>query len=96
MKKCGYDDKLKYKNSQKKTKTKPKHKRNITWYNPTFSNSMKTNIVRKFINLVKIHFNKHNPLTKWHNMQTSYSCTDNLERIIKAHNKKVLNKNKNN
>ena len=98
MKKCGYDDKLKYENYMQKPKNNQKKKRktNIIWYNPPFSNSVKTNIGRKFINLVKKNFNKHNPLTKIvnrHNMRISYSCTANLERIIKAHNQKVLNKN---
>ena len=97
MKKCGYNNKLKYEDSVQKPKNNPKHKRkrNIIWYNPPFSNSVKTNIGRKFINLVKKHFNKQNPLTKIfnrHNMRISYSCTANLERIIKAHNQKVLNK----
>ena len=97
MKKCGYNDKLKYEDSVQKPKNNSKHKRkrNIIWYNPPFSNSVKTNIGRKFINLVKKHFNKQNPLTKIfnrHNMRISYSCTANLERIIKAHNQKVLNK----
>ena len=58
MKKCGYDDKLKYENYMQKPKNNPKQKRkrNIIWYNPPFSNSVKTNIGRKFINLVKKTF----------------------------------------
>ena len=97
MKKCGYDNKLKFeKPEQQPNNQKHKRKRNVIWYNPPFSNSVKTNIGRKFINLVKKHFNKQNPLTKIfnkHNMQISYSCTANLENIIKAHNQKILNQN---
>ena len=53
--KCGYDNKLKFEKPEHKTKTNQKHKRkrNLIWYNPPFSNSVKTNIRRKFINLVK-------------------------------------------
>ena len=38
MNKCGYDDKLKYENSEQKLKTNPKHKRkrNIIWYKYPF------------------------------------------------------------
>jgi len=55
MEKCGYKEKLHYKNSEQKSQntSKRKRKRNIIWYNPPFSNSVKTNIGRKFINLVK-------------------------------------------
>ena len=101
MEKCGYKEKLHYKNSEQKSQntSKRKRKRNIIWYNPPFSNSVKTNIGRKFINLVKKHFNKRNPLSKIfnkHNMRISYSCTASIERIIKAHNQKVLNQKKQN
>ena len=43
MKNSGYDDKLKYQNCEQKHKTNPKHirKRNIIWYNPLFSYSVK-------------------------------------------------------
>ena len=97
MKKRGYGDKLKYKNSMQNRKNNPKQKRNIFWYNPLFSNSVKTNIGRIFINLVKKRF-IHNPLTNTfnrHNMRVSYSCTANLERINKAHDQKMLKKHKN-
>ena len=82
---------------KQKNNPKQKRKRNIIWYNPPFGNSVKTNIGRKIINLVKKYFNKNNPLTKMfnrhNNMRISYSCTANLEKIIKAHNQKVSNKN---
>ena len=78
MKKCGYDNKLKFEKpeQQPKTNQKNKRKRNLIWYNPPFSNSVKTNNGRKFINLFKKHFKKQNPLTKIfnkHNMRISYS-----------------------
>ena len=97
MKKCGYNDKLNFEKTEQKTKTinKNKRKRKVIWYNPPFCSSVKTNIGREFINLVKKHFNKNNPLSKIfnkHNMRVSYSCMANLERLIKSHNQKILNK----
>ena len=55
MKKCGYNGELSFETTEQKTETnnKNKRKRNIMWYNPPFSNSVKTNINREFINLVK-------------------------------------------
>ena len=67
MKNCGYNDKLNFEKTEQKTETnnKNKRKRNIIWYNPTFCRSVKTNIGREFINLVKknistqvIHYQK--------------------------------------
>lgn len=58
--------------------------------------SVKTNIGRKFINLVKKHFTTDNPLTRIfnkNNMRVSYSCMPNLETIVKSHNQAIL-KNK--
>ena len=97
MKKCGYNDKLNFEKPEQKNKTKNKNKRKrkIIWYNPPFSSSVKTNIGREFIKLVKKHFNENNPLSKIfnrHNMRISYSCTANLERLIKSHNQKILSK----
>ena len=94
MKKCGYNDKLNFEKPEQKNKTKNKNKRKrkIIWYNPPFSSSVKTNIGREFIKLVKKHFNENNPLSKIfnrHNMRISYSCTANLERLIKSHNQKI-------
>ena len=58
MKKCGYNDKLNFETMEQKNKTNNKNKRkgNIIWYNPLFCSSVKTNIGRKFINLVKKTF----------------------------------------
>ena len=49
MKKCGYDNKLKFEKPEQQPKNNQKHKRkrNVIWYNPPFSNSVKTNIGRK-------------------------------------------------
>ena len=75
------------------TKENKNRKRKVMWFNPPFCSSVKTNIARKFINLVRRHFNKNNPLTRIfnkNNMRVSYSCMSNMGAIIKRHNAKIL------
>ena len=70
-----------------------KGKREITWYTPPFSLSVRTNIGRQFIELVKKHFHPKSPLYKIFNKNTlklSYSCTGNMKNVIQAHNRKIL------
>ena len=45
--------------SHKKNRT-----RNITWFNPPFSKNVKTNVGKKFLNLLDNHFRSTNPLSK--------------------------------
>ena len=53
MRKCGYNYKLNFEKTEQKTINKNKRKRKVIWYNPPFCSSVKTNIGREFINLVK-------------------------------------------
>ena len=56
---------------------------------------LKTNIGKLFFNLLLKHFPREHLLHKIFNRNTiklSYSCTDNLERIIKKHNSKIIRK----
>ena len=55
--------------------------------------NVQTNIGREFLNLVSKHFPKKHRYNKIFNKNTvkvSYSCTDNLQTIIKKHNRKIL------
>ena len=99
----GYDFKLEFERAGKKTPTReektPQEKkmrcRNITWFNPPCSNHVKTNVGRKFLNIVKECFKTDHPLKKIFNKNTlklSYSCMPNLERKIDTHNKSLLQK----
>ena len=91
LKEAGYDDVLKYRKEEGETKRR--RKRNITWFNPPYCASVKTNVARRYINLVRKHFDKRNPLRKLFNksnMRVSYCCMGNIGSIIKAHNAKVL------
>ena len=55
--------------------------------------NVQTNIGREFLNLVSKHFPKnhrYNKIFNKNNIKVSYSCTDNLQTIIKKHNRKIL------
>lgn len=74
-----------------------KRSRKIIWFTPPFNLVVKTKLGHEFLNLFKKHFPnpETNPLSKIFNYNTlklSYSCADNLEKIIKKHNNKVFNK----
>ena len=93
LNKCGYRQKLSYNEDQTPDLQKKKRRRKIIWFNPPFCKSVKTNIGRRFMNLVKKHFTKQNPLTKIfneHNMRYSYCCMKNMDAVIKAHNRAIL------
>ena len=97
---AGYKDKLNFKpntgDAQNQTQQK-RRSRNITWFNPPYSSSVKSNIGKKIISLI-VHFPREHPLHKICNRNTlkiSYSSMDNMEKLTKAHNNKLINKNNN-
>ena len=62
--------------------------RNITWFNPPFSKNVKTNVGKKFLNLLYNHFPSTNPLSKIFNrnsVKVSYSCIQNMRSVINKH-----------
>ena len=74
-------------------------KRKIIYYTPPFNSALKTKIGKIFLGLVRKHFPPHHklyPILNKNTLKISYSCTANFKQIIQAHNKKVLNKLKNN
>ena len=93
---AGYTDELKYELEQNKlTRTTRIRKRNVVWFNPPYSRSVATNIGKEFFDLLRFHFPKQHPLHRLFNKNTvklSYSCTMNMDTIIKAHNAKILKK----
>ena len=95
----GYEDNINYINRSTADahnyKNKNKRRRNITWFNPPFSNNVATNIGKEFFLLLAKHFPPSNRLHKIINKQNvklSYSCLPNMQGIIANHNKRVLNK----
>ena len=94
LKDAGYEHKLEY--SQATTSQKKRSRnRSIIWYNPPFSKSVSTNVGKKFLNLIDKHFPRDSRLHKIFNrnsIKVSYSCMENMSRIIDAHNKSILQK----
>ena len=98
LKKSGYNHELKFdpttpnpdNNDQAKKRSR---KRNITWFNPPYSDTVATNIGKKFLTLLDQCFPPDHQLRKIFNRNTiklSYSCMPNMKQIISAHNKSKL------
>ena len=96
LRKSGYDYNLKFTpHTQMNQRNKRKRGRNITWFNPPYSDNVQTNIGKKFFNLLDKCFPPDHVLHKILNRNTiklSYSCMPNIHRIISKHNKSVLSK----
>ena len=87
----GYKTSMSY--AQTEVKNSRNRSRNIIWFNPPFSQNVKTNIGKLFLKLVKKHFPKHHRLHKIFNPNTvklSYSCMSNMSNFIKQHNSNIL------
>ena len=87
----GFKHQMSYKPHQKQQKNGP---RKILWFNPPFSQNVKTNIGNTFLKIVKKHFKKEHKYHKIFNrnaLKISYSCMTNVQNLIKGHNSKVLN-----
>ena len=92
MHQSGHTGKLEYADNLN-SKKKKKRKRNIMWFNPPFSEHVKTNIGKEFLQLLAKHFPCHHPLHKIcnkFNVKVSYSCMPNMAVIISRHNKIML------
>ena len=86
---AGYKQPLIY---RKSNPNKRKRKRQVLWFNPPFSETVKTNVGSKFLHLIDKHF-KGTELEKYFNRKTvkvSYSCMPNAGAIIAGHNKKTI------
>ena len=93
-----FKHKLKYSNDQdNQNKKKPKRTRKIIYFNPPYCQSVKTNIGKIFLQLIDKHFKEDHKLNKIinkNNCKISYSCMNNIKKLIQKHNRKYL-KNKN-
>ena len=66
--------------------------RNITWFNPPYCRSVKTNIGAEFFKILARCFPPQNKLSKIFNRNTvkmSYSCMPSIGRIISGHNRRM-------
>ena len=94
LKQSGYDYRLNFKPEAPKPKRRNRE-RNITWFNPPYSANVKTNIGRKFLQIIDDCFTVNHSLRKIFNRNTlklSYSCMPSISKIITAHNKSLLKK----
>ena len=91
---CGYKQKLNYRDpTSPNIITKRKRQRNILWFNPPYSKTVKTKIGKFFLQLIKKHFPKEHKFHKIFNRNTlklSYSCMPNVKTKINAHNMVTL------
>ena len=102
LQKSGYSYQLKYKaelprTSQYNKETRRRRTRNITWFNPPYSDNVTTNIGKKFFSLLNNCFPPGHKLHRLLNKNTvklSYSCMANMDQVISAHNKYILAKQK--
>ena len=102
LEKSGYKYKLSYEEGlvqsadMDKAKKARKHNKDVIWFNPPYSQSVKTNVGRKFLQLLDKHFPPGTPLHSIFSrskVKMSYRCTENLARKISSHNSKIKHAN---
>ena len=97
----GYDYKLQYKppnnKNENEIKSSKNRKRNIIWFNPSFSKNISNNIGKYFLLLIQKHFprnHKYHKIFNKNDVKISYSCIANTKSIINMHNKEVITEKK--
>jgi len=91
---AGYNHKLEYQKPGEKTKRK--RYRKILWFNPPWSANLKTNVGRRFLNLIDKHFPKGSvlyPLINRYKVKLSCRCLPSMGALISQHNRKFLREN---
>ena len=77
------------------TTTRKRKPRKVMYFNPPFSRSVKTNVIKLFLNLIDKHFPKGHKLHKCFNRNTvkaTYCTMSNMKDKIGNHNGKILSK----
>ena len=91
--KSGYKSSIKFSEANHHYNSKKTQK--MIWFNPPFSQTVKTNVPKLFFRLLDKHFPKSHLLYKTFIRNTiivSYSYMNNVLQIIKQYNRKVYNK----
>ena len=89
--KSGYKNSLKY-SEEIHQHSSNKRTRKIIWFNPPFTQTVKTNVAKLFFRLLDKHFPKSHLLHKIFNKNTiraSYSCMSNVSQIIKQQQERL-------
>lgn len=92
LRRSGYNFELKYEKQDQKQTKKRRNQRNITYFNPPFSLSVKTKIGDEFLRALDECFPSYHPLSKIINRNTvklSYRCMPNIKQSINRHNQQV-------
>ena len=72
---------------------KRNRQRNILWFNPPYSKTVKTKMCKLFLQLIKKHFPKEHKFHKIFNRNTlklSYYCITDIKTKIKENNREIL------
>ena len=91
--KAGYNNKLTYQRHDQKKDNSQERKKQIIWFNPSYSKNITTKVGKYFLSLIDKHFPQHHKLHKLfnrNNVKISYSCLPNIKSIINRHNRKIL------
>ena len=94
LKASGYEESLTFEaKTNNNVPSRRKRKRKIIWFNPPYSVNVKSNIGRKFLNLIDKHFQNHrySKIFNRNNVKVSYSCMPDVKASITSHNAKLLN-----
>ena len=92
---AGYNHQLLYQEPQPAsppTSSGKSRTRNVTWFNPPFSQSISTNVAQKFLHLIDTCFPPEHELRRVVNRNTvkvSYSTMPNMAQQMNQHNAKV-------
>ena len=88
----GYNCSMEYKPPTKKAEKRQRWPEQL-YFNPPFSLNCRTNIGKKFLQLVDKYFPKGGKFGKSlnrHTLKISYSCMNNMAKEISSHNRKIL------
>ena len=92
---AGYEHQLLYQEPEPEAPPPPKRKsrsRRVTWFNPPFSQSISTNIGKRFLSLIDSCFPPDHELRRVVNRNTvkvSYSTMPNMAQEVNQHNAKI-------
>ena len=92
LEKSGYDFKLKFEPvnlEEEKNKNNKKRSRNVTYFNPPFSLSVKTKVGKEFLKILDSSFPNDNPLKKIFTRTQSkflFKCMPDLAQAVSRHN----------
>ena len=93
LKDSGHKHHLTYKPQKQQKKTQRNRQKKAIWFTPPYCAALTTNIGAEFLKILDKNFPINNPLHKILNRRTvkiSYSCTENMQTIMKNHNRKLL------